>query len=621
MGISDLEKSIRKLEKQDITVIPIAVTRECHTAMSEEWDDGLCPNTIVLNKLAGVGRNPSEGFYEMKSRSTANSVIEELKDCKDEIAAAYTAPSCNNCTCECELPLGPRGPKGETGEPTLGETGDKGLTGGQGYPGESGIKGYKGYTGRRGRRGNQGDEGFKGYKGSTGVRGYPGLEGRRGDIGSKGIEGEVGPKGNQGQKGRIGEPGDPGRTGRNGRDGIPGIPGDKGRVGYKGAPGVDVTGPDGDSGPNGPRGEVGRFGPNGDDGPDGRHGDCGQPGQAGPQGQRGPPGYKGDEGVKGEKGYEGLPGEPGLQGRTGPRGAQGETGVQGEKGEPNFERGPSGFSGLSGPLGPRGIKGPDGLDGREGPRGNAGPKGPQGEPGVAGNFDYDGLRPFIREIVKDLIPKDCLPGGRGDTPGDITEKCEGVMEFDLMFVNDESASIGGYNYPKSLNFMNEVLKGFKKDINAGNVGVGVLTYGEISRLQIPLGKYSYDTLSNRITNLPYANGRATMTGEAITRATRHMVDNSPSTRPRYIMVITDGESAGSPPKDASDAARAQGIELIAVGINDYNIDELMDIAGGDRNAVKEVQDFDALAGIAEEVSQTICGVAARSSIGRYRIKA
>ena len=55
--------------------------------------------------------------------------------------------------------------------------------------------------------------------------------------------------------------------------------------------------------------------------------------------------------------------------------------------------------------------------------------------------------------------------------------------------------------------------------------------------------------------------------------------------------------------------------MIAVGINEYNLDELMDIAGGDANHVKEVEDFDALAGIAEEVSQTICGVAARSIYG------
>jgi len=653
--MSDLEKSIRKLEKLGVTVIPIAVTRECHGVMGTSWEDGLCPNTVVLSKLAAVGRDSSKSFYEMKSRTSMNSVVEELKDCKDEIAADLTAPPCNNCTCECDLPYGPRGPIGEPGTPTKGESGDQGPPGGagdDGEPGPMGEIGQKGRRGRRGPRGDQGDGGEPGVKGEEGIRGFPGLQGRRGDDGPKGFEGNRGPKGNVGPKGRFGEPGEPGRPGRKGKVGGKGVPGNQGPDGRKGEPGIDVKGPDGEPGPKGPRGEPGRIGSPGNDGNRGPRGDCGQPGAAGAQGEigrpgepgldggqgprgrqgpRGASGRSGEEGPAGGRGFDGAQGEPGNQGRTGPPGSQGETGPQGDKGEPNFEPGPVGLPGQQGPKGPRGIKGPDGLDGREGRRGNAGPKGPQGYPGTEGDFDYDGLRGFIREIVKSMIPSECVNGGqeeeedcgRGDCPSDIKEKeeCKGVMEFDLMFVNDESASIGSYNYPKSLNFISEVIKGFKEHIDAGSVGVGVLTYGEINRLRIPLGKYSFDSLSSSITNLPYANGRATMTGEAITRATQHVVSNTPSNRPRYIMVITDGESIGIPPGDAADAARAEGIELIAVGINDYNIDELMAIAGGDASAVKEVQDFDALAGIADEVSDTICGVAARSVFGRYRITA
>lgn len=153
--------------------------------------------------------------------------------------------------------------------------------------------------------------------------------------------------------------------------------------------------------------------------------------------------------------------------------------------------------------------------------------------------------------------------------------------------------------------MAEIMKGFKQHIDAGSVGVGVLTYGEISHLQIPYGRYSFDMLSKDIKSLQYGNGGSTMTGEAIEKATKHLVRNTQSNRPRYIMVITDGVSA-SPPGPAADAARAEGIGLIAVGINNYNIDELLAIAGNDKKKVKEVQDFDALAGIAAEVSETIC---------------
>jgi len=198
------------------------------------------------------------------------------------------------------------------------------------------------------------------------------------------------------------------------------------------------------------------------------------------------------------------------------------------------------------------------------------------------------------------------------------EPCVNIMmDFDLMFVNDESRSIAKGNYPKSLNFMSEILKGFKKHIDDGSVRVGVLTYGKRSELRIPLGQYSFDSLSSNIKNLPYGNGATTMTGDAIERATEHVVSNSRSSRPRYMIVITDGESAAGyavvPPGYAADEARAQGIQLMAVGINNYNMDELLEIAGGDQKAVKEVDDFDALAGLAKEVSQTICARASKNA--------
>ena len=41
------------------------------------------------------------------------------------------------------------------------------------------------------------------------------------------------------------------------------------------------------------------------------------------------------------------------------------------------------------------------------------------------------------------------------------ESCKEELKFDLMFVNDESGSIGADNYQKSLNFMVDVMKGYK----------------------------------------------------------------------------------------------------------------------------------------------------------------
>uniref|UniRef100_H2ZBS5 VWFA domain-containing protein n=1 Tax=Ciona savignyi TaxID=51511 RepID=H2ZBS5_CIOSA len=65
--MDDIELSIAGLQAAGVTVIPISVTRECHGVQNEVWNEGLCPDTIILNKLAKVGRGDSSTFMEMKS--------------------------------------------------------------------------------------------------------------------------------------------------------------------------------------------------------------------------------------------------------------------------------------------------------------------------------------------------------------------------------------------------------------------------------------------------------------------------------------------------------------------------------------------------------------------------
>jgi len=85
--MDSIEQSVAGLRQAGITVIPISVTRECHYTpensgmVSDEWNEGLCPDPVVMNKLASVGRESGSTFMEMKSQDTLPNVLNELKDC------------------------------------------------------------------------------------------------------------------------------------------------------------------------------------------------------------------------------------------------------------------------------------------------------------------------------------------------------------------------------------------------------------------------------------------------------------------------------------------------------------------------------------------------------------
>ena len=46
---------------------------------SDEWNEGLCPDPVVMNKLASIGRESGSTFMEMKSQDTLPNVLNELK--------------------------------------------------------------------------------------------------------------------------------------------------------------------------------------------------------------------------------------------------------------------------------------------------------------------------------------------------------------------------------------------------------------------------------------------------------------------------------------------------------------------------------------------------------------
>lgn len=78
---------------------------------------------------------------------------------------------------------------------------------------------------------------------------------------------------------------------------------------------------------------------------------------------------------------------------------------------------------------------------------------------------------------------------------------------------DSSRSIGSSNYQKQKMFVSKLLSAF--DISNSNTRIGVVTYSNDVKVDIPLGSIStLPELQKAVNNLPY-HARGTNTGDAI----------------------------------------------------------------------------------------------------------
>lgn len=174
-------------------------------------------------------------------------------------------------------------------------------------------------------------------------------------------------------------------------------------------------------------------------------------------------------------------------------------------------------------------------------------------------------------------------------------------QIDILFVNDASGSIGHDDYQKSLDFMVSTLDTLKAEINRGDVTVGVVTYADNPQVVLQLGKYNYDELVGYIQSLYFSYvGGNTNAGKAIELGRTHFVNNRRAGVKSEMVVITDGISLDDV-KAPADNARADGIELFAIGVAQYEQSQLEDIAGGIVDNILNVVNYEALAALKQRV--------------------
>uniref|UniRef100_UPI003AAAA8F2 collagen alpha-6(VI) chain-like n=1 Tax=Centroberyx gerrardi TaxID=166262 RepID=UPI003AAAA8F2 len=191
----------------------------------------------------------------------------------------------------------------------------------------------------------------------------------------------------------------------------------------------------------------------------------------------------------------------------------------------------------------------------------------------------------------------------------ITGDCKAAPLADIVFIVDESGSIGTPNFLLVRTFLYKIVAGLVVSLN--RVRVGIITYNDRPTAQVYLNTFNdKNEILQFIKILPY-HGGGTNTGAALKFAREKVfIKEKGSRKSRGIqqvaVVITDGESHDVVSQEAADLRRA-GVTIYAVGIKDANKTELVQIASyPSKKHVFIVDSFTKLQTLEQSLQKTLC---------------
>ena len=204
--------------------------------------------------------------------------------------------------------------------------------------------------------------------------------------------------------------------------------------------------------------------------------------------------------------------------------------------------------------------------------------------------DWDNAVNELRNFYAN--PNNQQPGDlkRRNDEADIIESivAECNRSVDLVFLLDESGSVGSDNFNESLDFVKNIIKAFPDEKLSGEDGTrfGFSTFSGNYISHFYLSNYtnqaSYFSAIDRVsyrggsTSLGYALQRILTNQFAEARGLRPEVDGLP----RILIVLTDGRSGDSVSTPAKNV-RDENIVVYAIGVANYDLQQLENIASSE----------------------------------------
>ena len=201
--------------------------------------------------------------------------------------------------------------------------------------------------------------------------------------------------------------------------------------------------------------------------------------------------------------------------------------------------------------------------------------------------DWDNAVKELRNFYYN--PNDQQPGDlrRRNNEADIIESivAECNRSVDILFLLDESGSVGSQNFHESLDFVKNIIKAFSDENLRGEDGTrfGLSTFSSDYEPHFYLSNYTNQaSYLSAIDRVSYRGG-GTILGYALQRIISDQFTEARGLRPevdglpRILIVLTDGRSHDSVSIPAQNL-RDENIVVYAIGIANYNLHQLNNIA-------------------------------------------
>eukprot|EP00066_Takifugu_rubripes_P022485 XP_011611751.1 PREDICTED: collagen alpha-1(XIV) chain-like [Takifugu rubripes] len=187
--------------------------------------------------------------------------------------------------------------------------------------------------------------------------------------------------------------------------------------------------------------------------------------------------------------------------------------------------------------------------------------------------------------------------------------CRTVAQADIVFLVDESWSVGPSSFSHVKDFVSAIITSFKDSV-VGSEGVrfGVTVFGDVPKMRIALTDYSsLEEVLRAIRDLPY-EGRSRRIGDALAFLV-HQVFSPAISRdhtPKIAVLITNGRS-DDPVEAAARLVADNGISLFAVGVGGADESELRRIVSEPREEHLLLgTHYSALENILARLSRRVC---------------
>ncbi|XP_063736075.1 collagen alpha-6(VI) chain-like [Eleginops maclovinus] len=231
--------------------------------------------------------------------------------------------------------------------------------------------------------------------------------------------------------------------------------------------------------------------------------------------------------------------------------------------------------------------------------------------GMSAGASMEAIESFVStgyayNTSKVFILKDVILTEKKDI---VAEECIGANVADIVFIVDESSSIGNENFRLMRNFLHSIVSSL--DVSPTRVRVGIVTYNNITTPRVYLDSFNHkDELLNYIKILPY-NGGSTKTGGALKFTLDNVLIKGKGCRKekgvqQVAVVITDGESQDNVGEEAIILRRA-GVTIYAVGIENASETQLLEMASHPPDQhVFSLKSFTELKPLKQSLQKTLC---------------